>query len=170
MAYWRYTTGWIRSQALRASNLLSCQWRIQGEVPGVRTPLSDLTLVWDWNSHIGRTVYHVLTGWIFLMKRALHFATKLNYSVERGSVGNIRLSPRAKMLFVPMIFFSLAGWLCSGGRSFDWANVIFAAYFVMRGRSTHIDFLLLLQVGMIWPLMQECFLCPHMKRKALHCG
>ena len=32
-------------------------------------------------------------------------ATKLNYSVERGSVGNIRLLPRAKMLFVPMIFF-----------------------------------------------------------------
>ena len=39
------------------------------------------------------------------MKCALHFATKLNYSVERGSVGNIRLSPRAKMLFVPMVFF-----------------------------------------------------------------
>ena len=36
-------------------------------------------------------------------------ATKLNYSVERGSVGNIRLLPRAKMLFVPMNFFSPAG-------------------------------------------------------------
>ena len=33
-------------------------------------------------------------------------ATKLNYSVKRGSVGYIRLLPRAKMLFVPMIFFS----------------------------------------------------------------
>ena len=37
---------------------------------------SHLTLVWDWNSYI---VYRCLTGWIFfLMKRALHFATKLN--------------------------------------------------------------------------------------------
>ena len=37
---------------------------------------SHLTLVWDWNSYI---VYCCLTGWIFfLMKRALHFATKLN--------------------------------------------------------------------------------------------
>ena len=39
------------------------------------------------------------------MKRALHFATKLNYSIKRGSVGNILLLPRAKMLFVAMIFF-----------------------------------------------------------------
>ena len=36
---------------------------------------SNLTLVWDWNSYI---VYRCLTGWIFLMKRALRFATKLN--------------------------------------------------------------------------------------------
>ena len=39
------------------------------------------------------------------MKRALHFVTKLNYSVKRESVGNILLLPRAKMLFVAMIFF-----------------------------------------------------------------
>ena len=55
-----------------------------------------------------------LFNWlIFSMKRALHFATKLNYTVKRGSVSNIRLLPRAKMLFVPTIFFSLAGRLCS---------------------------------------------------------
>ena len=29
------------------------------------SPLSDLRLVWDWNSYIGRTVYHFLTGWFF---------------------------------------------------------------------------------------------------------
>ena len=70
----------------------------------------DLTLVWEWNSYIGRTVYYFLTGcffffFFFFMKRALHFATKLNYSVKRGSVGNILLLPRAKMLFVAMILF-----------------------------------------------------------------
>ena len=40
--------------------------------------LTDLTLVWGWNSYIDRIVYHFLTGWFFLMKRALQFATKLN--------------------------------------------------------------------------------------------
>ena len=44
--------------------------------PQVRTPLSHLTLVWDWNSYIDRIEYHFLTGWFFLMKCALHFATK----------------------------------------------------------------------------------------------
>ena len=44
--------------------------------PQVRTPISDLTLVWDWNSYIDRIEYHFLTGWFFLMKCALHFATK----------------------------------------------------------------------------------------------
>ena len=40
--------------------------RIQGEVPGgPGPPISDLTLVWDWNSHINRIVYHFLTGWAF---------------------------------------------------------------------------------------------------------
>ena len=29
------------------------------------SPLSDLRLVWDWNSYIGRIVYHFLTGWFF---------------------------------------------------------------------------------------------------------
>ena len=67
----------------------------------------DLTLIWEWNSYIGRTVYYFLTGcFFFLMKRELHFATKPNYSVKRGSVGNILLLPRSKMLFVAMIFFS----------------------------------------------------------------
>ena len=52
-------------------------------VRGFRTPPpppspSDLTLVWDWNSYINRIVYHFLTSWFFLMKRALYFATELN--------------------------------------------------------------------------------------------
>ena len=38
-------------------------------------------------------------------------------------------------------FFSLAGRLCSGGKSFGLANAIFAAYFTLRGRDTHIEFL-----------------------------
>ena len=33
------------------------------------------------------------------------------------------------------------GRLCSGGKRFDWSSVIFAAYFKLRGRDTHIDFL-----------------------------
>ena len=45
---------------------------------------------------------------------------------------------------------------CSGGFSFKWENVIFAAYFILRGRDMHIDFLrLLFLVGVICPLMQE---------------
>ena len=45
---------------------------------------------------------------------------------------------------------------CSGGFSFKWENVIFAACFILRGRDMHIDFLrLLFLVGMICPLMQE---------------
>ena len=64
-------------------------------------------------------------------------------SVKRGLVGNIQLLPSAKMLFVP-IMFSLAGRLCSGGLSFDLANVIFAAYFILRGCDTHNDILRIL--------------------------
>ena len=38
----------------------------------------------------------------------------------------------------------------------DGLDVIFAAYFILRGRDMHIDFLrLLFLVGVIWPLMQE---------------
>ena len=37
-------------------------------------PPSDLTLVWDRNPYIDRIAYHFLTGWLFLMKRALHFS------------------------------------------------------------------------------------------------
>ena len=33
--------------------------------------------------------------------------------------------------------------------------MIFAAYFILRGRDTHIDFLRLFLVGVICPLMQE---------------
>ena len=40
--------------------------------------------------------------------------------------------------------FSLMGRLCSGGKRFDSASVIFAAYFILRGRDTNINFLRLL--------------------------
>ena len=56
----------------------------RGRVWGIKTPpppppfLTDLTLVWGWNSYIDRIVYHFLTGWFFLIKRALQFWTKLN--------------------------------------------------------------------------------------------
>ena len=46
------------------------------------------------------------------------------------------------MLLIPIMFsFSLMGRLCSGGKCFDWSNVIFSAYFTLRGCDTHIDFL-----------------------------
>ena len=52
------------------------------------------------------------------------------------------LIPHAKMLLVPIMFsFSLMGRLCSGGKCFDWSNVIFFTYFTLRGRDMHIDFL-----------------------------
>ena len=57
----------------------------------------------------------------------------INFACKKGSVGNTQLLPRAKMLLFPMSFF------CSGGGS-----VIFAAYFILRGRDVHIDFLRLL--------------------------
>ena len=56
----------------------------EGGFGGSRRPpppppfLTDLTLVWGWNSYIDRIVYHFLTGWFFLIKRALQFWTKLN--------------------------------------------------------------------------------------------
>ena len=46
----------------------------------------------------------------------------------------------------------------SEGKRFVFANVIFAAYFILRGHDTHFLQLLLFLVGMIWPLMQEHFL------------
>ena len=49
----------------------SCSSRHSGRVHGVRTALSDLKLVWDWNSFIDWLIFQC-------MERALHFATKLN--------------------------------------------------------------------------------------------
>ena len=67
-------------------------------------------------------------------------------NVKRGSVGSTRLLLMPKCCLFQIIF-SLAGRLCSGGKSFDLGNVIFAAYFILRGRYTHIDFLRLLFFG-----------------------
>ena len=53
-------------------------------------------------------------------------------------------------------FFSLAGRICSGGFSFNWENVTFAACFILSGCDTHIDFLrLFFLVHVICPLVQE---------------
>ena len=53
-------------------------------------------------------------------------------------------------------FFSLAGRICSGGFSFNWENVTFAACFILSGCDTHIDFLrLFFLVRVICLLMQE---------------
>ena len=85
---------------------------------------------------------------------------------ELDSVGNTWLLLMPKCCLFQWMFFSLTGRLCSGGKRFDWANVIFAAYFILKGRDTHINFLrLLFMVGMICPLMQEHFLWPLLKVK-----
>ena len=66
--------------------------------------------------------------------------------------------------------FSLAGRLCSGRFSSNWANVFFAAFFILWGRDKYIDFLwLLFLVDVICPLMQEHFIWALLKSKALHC-
>ena len=53
------------------STFVIIQWRIQGGGSGGSGspphPLSDLTLVWDWNSYIDRIVYHFLTGWLYFV-------------------------------------------------------------------------------------------------------
>ena len=69
----------------RLMNTRSTQRKIQGEGPKYRDPPpspSDLTLVWYRNSYIYRILYYLWNGWFFsfLMKRTLHFATKLYVS------------------------------------------------------------------------------------------
>ena len=66
--------------------------------------------------------------------------------------------------------FSLTGRLCSGGKRFDWSNVIFAAYFKLRGHDTHIDFLRSLFVSGCHDLPSDArvfFLWPLLKCKVL---
>ena len=78
-----------------------------------------------------------------------------------GSASNKWLLPRAKLLLFPVSIFS----------RFNWANVIFAASFILRGRDAHIDLLQLsFLVGVIFPLMQEHFSWALLKRKVIHCG
>ena len=71
------------------------------------------------------------------------------------------------MLLVPNIVFP-GGYIIFWVLLFEWVNVNFVAYFILRGHDTHIDFLrLLFLVGMICPLMQEHFLWPLLKHKSL---
>ena len=82
----------------------------------------------------------------------INFACKKEVSI----IGNTQLLPCTKMLLFFQWVFSLMGRLCSGGFSFSWENVIFVAYFILRGCDLHIDFLrLLFLVGVICRLMQE---------------
>ena len=82
----------------------------------------------------------------------INFACKKAVSI----IGITQLLPCAKMLLFFQWVFSVAGRLCSGGFSFRWENVIFAAYFILRSCDTHIDFLRLLFLdGVICRLMQE---------------
>ena len=83
----------------------------------------------------------------------------INFAWQKGSVGNTQLLPCAKMLLFPMTFFSQWWVDCALEGlvfSFNWENVIFGTYFILRGRDTHIDSLRLLYlVIVICPLMQE---------------
>ena len=72
------------------------------------------------------------------------------FIIKRGSEGNTRLLPHAKMLLRFQWIFSVTGRSCSGEKRFDWANLFFADYFILRGRDTHIDFLRLLCLVGIW--------------------
>ena len=79
----------------------------------------------------------------------------LTFLMKKGVRRTARKSRHAKMLFVLICAFPLAGKLCSGGFCvrFDRANVIFAARFTLTGHGTHIDYLwFLFLVGRICPL------------------
>ena len=97
----------------------------------------------------------------------------LVYAVcKGGSLGNTWVLPRAKMMLVPMNFFS-SGRICSGGFFIltEQTCIIFAACFILRGLEKHIDFLrFMFLVGIICPLMQEHFLWPLLKCKLPLCG
>ena len=75
---------------------------------------------------------------------------------KRGSLGNTWVLPCAKMMLVPMNFFS-SGRICSGGFFVltEQTCIIFAACFILRGLEKHIDFLrFMFLVGVIWPLLK----------------
>ena len=69
-------------------------------------------------------------------KIVIYHKDTLEYN-QLGSTSNKWLLPRAKLLLFPMSIFS---W-------FNWANVIFAASFMLRGRDAHIDLLQLVVSG-----------------------
>ena len=84
---WKNTFLLSRSSLDNHIRFQSCvQWRIQGEGPR-------------------RIVYHFLTGWFFLLKRALYFATKLNFrAIEKckfWGVSSYDLFPSARKAVFP---------------------------------------------------------------------
>ena len=113
-------------------------------------------------------------SWDYVARRLALIRVRAIWSIKRGSVGNTRLLPCAKMLFVTVNIFSYRSIMLWRGIHFEWANyVIFGACFTLRGSDT-----ILIFWGycfwsawlMICPLMQEHFLWPLLKRKVLHCG
>ena len=81
--------------------------------------------------------------------------------IKASSKQQMTFIPRAKLLLFPM---SILSW-------FNWANVIFAAYFILRAL-THILIYCSYCFWSAWffPLMQGHFSWALLKRKALHCG
>ena len=80
------------------------------------------------------------------------------------------LLPHTKKMLVPVHFFFLASRLCSRGfYVLTEQNVILAACFTLRGHDTLVDFLWFLNFWSSW-LMQQRFLWPLLKHKALFCS
>ena len=94
-------------------------------------------------------------------KIVIYHLDTLEYNQQASSKQQMTFIPRAKLLLFPM---SILSW-------FNWANVIFAAYFILRAL-THILIYCSYCFWSAWffPLMQGHFSWALLKRKALHCG
>jgi len=80
----------------------------------------------------------------------------INFTCKRGVGRQHTYSYLVPKCWFFQWVFSLAGRLRSGGFSFNWENVTFAAFFILRCGDTHMDFMqLFFLVGVICPLMQE---------------
>ena len=93
-------------------------------------------------------------------KIVIYHLDTLGYN-QLGSASNKWLLPRAKLLLSPMSIFS---W-------FNWANVIFAAYFILRALTRILIYCsYCFWSAWFFPLMQGHFSWALLKRKAFHCG
>ena len=100
-------------------------------------------------------------------ERGLEGVKMEKFLTIKGGGRPTRLLPHAKMLLIPIKFFSLLGRLCSGRFYIFTEQMWFLAIcFTLRGHSTHIYLLwLLFLVSRICPLMQALFLWPLSKLK-----